>query len=214
MPLVFLDVGDDEAEVRRDQPLGGFLISFLRAACQSSLLFGVVYQWELLYVLQVLIEGSGGRLRNIPWICSRSLAAYALLHRVSVDWRASRMFSRSPRRSTSEPVALAAIHHPGQLWTSAHVTTTSPNRRQCNNSSDQVNSQIACPPPRRRVRVGQQAGTVQPASAAAMWPMRLGSAYSTTPARDFLSLWERAQIRSADIELEGRVEATPARERS
>jgi hypothetical protein len=66
MPLVFLDVGDDEPKVRRDETLGSFLVSALRAAGQSPLFFGVLYQWELLYVLQVLIEGGRGRTPKIP----------------------------------------------------------------------------------------------------------------------------------------------------
>ena len=54
--LVLLDVGDDESEVGRHEPLGGFFVALLCAAGEAALFFGITDQWELLDVLQVLIE--------------------------------------------------------------------------------------------------------------------------------------------------------------
>ncbi len=59
--LVLLHVGDDEPEVRRDQPLGGLLVTFLRPTRQPALFFGVADEGELLDVLEVLIERGAGR---------------------------------------------------------------------------------------------------------------------------------------------------------
>ena len=60
MALVLLYVRDDEPEIRGDQPLGGLLVTLLRAARETALFFGVGDQRKLLYVLQVLVECGGG----------------------------------------------------------------------------------------------------------------------------------------------------------
>jgi hypothetical protein len=59
--LVLLHVRDHESEIRGDQPLGCFLVTFLSPACQPSLFLRVVDEGEFLDVLQVLVESRGGR---------------------------------------------------------------------------------------------------------------------------------------------------------
>ena len=49
--LVLLHVRDDEAEVRRDEPLGGGLVALLSQSGQTPLFGGVTDQGELLYVV-------------------------------------------------------------------------------------------------------------------------------------------------------------------
>src|SRR4029077_8172875 len=57
--LVLLDVGNDESEVGGHEPLGGFFITTLDAPGQPTLFRGIFYQWELLDVLEVLVECTG-----------------------------------------------------------------------------------------------------------------------------------------------------------
>ena len=59
MSLILLDVGDDEPEIRRDEPFGGFFVAFAHPPRQLPLFSGIANQRKLLDVLQVLIEGSG-----------------------------------------------------------------------------------------------------------------------------------------------------------
>ena len=54
--LVLLHVGDDEAEVRRDEPLGSLLVPLLRQPRETTLLGGITDQGKLLDVLEVLVE--------------------------------------------------------------------------------------------------------------------------------------------------------------
>src|SRR6059036_2732054 len=58
--LVFLYVRDDETKVGRYQTLGGFFIAALHAPSEATLFSRIFYEWEFLYVLQVLVECSGG----------------------------------------------------------------------------------------------------------------------------------------------------------
>src|SRR4029077_13286855 len=57
--LVLLYVRDDEAEVGRDEPLGGLFIAALHPARESAFFSGIFNEGELLDVLQVLVEGAG-----------------------------------------------------------------------------------------------------------------------------------------------------------
>src|SRR6185312_980726 len=75
--LVFLDVGDDESEVRGDEPLGGFFIALLGSSGKSTLFLGIVDQRELLDVLQILIKR--GRRRRSEIALRRSSLGH-LLH--------------------------------------------------------------------------------------------------------------------------------------
>ena len=59
--LVLLHVRDDEPEIRRDEPLGGGLVSLLREPGETSFLGRVGDQRELLDVLEVLVERRGRR---------------------------------------------------------------------------------------------------------------------------------------------------------
>ncbi len=44
MSLVLLHVGDDETEIGRHQPLGGFFVTLLRPTRQAAFFFRVVYE--------------------------------------------------------------------------------------------------------------------------------------------------------------------------
>src|SRR5213083_831358 len=59
VPLILLDVGDDESEVGGDESLGGFFVAPLHASRQAALFSGIFDQWEFLDVLQILVEGTG-----------------------------------------------------------------------------------------------------------------------------------------------------------
>jgi hypothetical protein len=54
--LVLLHIGNDEPEVRRDEPLGGGFVALLREPREATLLLDVSDQRELLDVLQVLVK--------------------------------------------------------------------------------------------------------------------------------------------------------------
>src|SRR5207247_4548775 len=75
--LIFFDVGDDEPKVRRDEPLGGLFVTLLRAAREPAFFLGFVDEWELLDVLQILVER--GRRRRSE-ITSRRSSLGHLLH--------------------------------------------------------------------------------------------------------------------------------------
>ena len=60
VPLVLLHVGDDESQVRGDEPLRSLDIALLCLSRESPFFFGAFYQWKLLYVLEVLVKCSGG----------------------------------------------------------------------------------------------------------------------------------------------------------
>src|SRR5438094_394586 len=59
VPLILLDVGDDESEVGGDESLGGFFVTPLHASRQAAFFSGILDEWELLDVLQILVEGTG-----------------------------------------------------------------------------------------------------------------------------------------------------------
>ena len=56
VPLVLLHIGDHEPEVRGHEPLGGGFVTFLREAGESPLFGRIGDQWELLDVVEVLVE--------------------------------------------------------------------------------------------------------------------------------------------------------------
>src|SRR6266540_2218831 len=58
--LIFFYVGDDEPEIGSDETLSGFFIAALHATCEAALFSGIFDERKLLYVLQVLVECSGG----------------------------------------------------------------------------------------------------------------------------------------------------------
>jgi len=57
--LVLLDVRNDESEVGGHEPLGGLFITSLNAPRQPTLFRGILYERELLNVLEVLVECTG-----------------------------------------------------------------------------------------------------------------------------------------------------------
>src|SRR3989449_4703333 len=59
VPLILLDVGDDESEVSGAESLGGFFVAPLHASRQAAFFSGILDEWELLDVLQILVEGTG-----------------------------------------------------------------------------------------------------------------------------------------------------------
>src|SRR5438876_300598 len=136
--LIFFYVGDDEPEIGCDETLSGFFIAPLHAACEAALFSRVFDQGKLLYVLQVLVECSGGggaekrlrlaaiRPRHARLPLKRELgvetAGEAAVRppkpRANIGFRANTC--KSTRLSTSQIIGFVGIppfvHYPQILW--------------------------------------------------------------------------------------------------
>src|SRR5439155_2237650 len=136
--LIFLYVGDDKSEIGCDQTFRRFFVAPLHTAGETAFFSGIFDEGKFLYVLQVLVEGSGRggaekrlrlaaiRPRHARLPLKRELgvetAGEAAVRppkpRANIGFRANTC--KSTRLSTSQIIGFVGIppfvHYPQILW--------------------------------------------------------------------------------------------------